>query len=423
MASDKTEQRRRRRKLLGVGARSVGRHMLHTMPGYDRAKSWHKTGQDWFDTLGNLKGAAMKLGQIAAQYQDFLPAQLAEQLARLQRDAEPWPFEYLAPVLEASLSAGQRARLATIEPEALAAASIGQVHAARLDDGREIVVKIRYPNVANAIDADIANLARLLKFSRFLPVRGADIDAVLAELRARFVEETDYRRELANLKTLRAMTLPGYRLPAPVDALCTEAVLVTTRIDSDPIAGADPSIGHIMIEGICRQVFTYGALHADPHPGNFGVTADHAIALYDFGCVKYLDVPTRRAMRDMIAAGLAGRWRDVHDALERLGAVDAGSWARHSEVYADIYARHAAAVLAPLRACPRYVFADDGLIESIPAEARRSLRYWTHFNAVPEMVFVLRTLSGLYWILRRARAEADLFAHLEKIATGEYGPA
>lgn len=422
MASDKREQRQRRRKLFGAGVRSVGRSMLHTMPGYDRAKSWQKTGQDWFDTLGQLKGAAMKLGQIAAQYQDFLPEQLTEQLSRLQRDAEPWAFEQLAPVLDESLSPAQRARILAIDPQALAAASIGQVHAARLDDGRDIVVKIRYPNVADAVDADIANLARLLKLSRFLPVRGTDIDAVLGELRERFVEETDYRHELSNLRAMRTMTLPGYCLPTPVEDLCTDAVLVTTRVDSTPIGQADPAIGHTMIEGICRQVFSYGALHADPHPGNFGITADGRVALYDFGCVKYLDVTTRCALRDMIAGGMTGQWRDVHDGLERLGAVPPGSWARHGAIYADIYARHAAAILKPLQAQPRYVFADDGLLDSIHAEIRASLKYWTYFNAAPEMVFVLRTLSGLYWILRRVRAEADLFAHLEKIAGGEYGP-
>src|SRR5699024_10794930 len=87
MATDRHERRSRRRKLLGAGARSLGRSVRHTVPGYDRAKSWQKTGQDWFDTLGDLKGAAMKLGQIASQYRDFLPPEVAEQLARLQSDA------------------------------------------------------------------------------------------------------------------------------------------------------------------------------------------------------------------------------------------------------------------------------------------------------------------------------------------------
>ena len=422
MASDNSEQRRRRRRMFGAGVRTLGRSMLHTMPGYDRARSWQKTGQDWYDTLGSLKGAAMKLGQIASQYRDFLPEQLVDQLSRLQRNAEPWDYARLTPVLDATWSEAQRARLVEIDTEAIAAASIGQVHRGRLDDDRDVVVKIRYPGVADAVDADIDNLARLLKLSRFLPVRGSDIDAVLEELRLRFIEETDYRHELANLQTLRAMTLPGYVLPEPVSELCTEAVLVTTHVASRPIAEAPPRLGAAVVSSICRQVFTFGALHADPHPGNFGVTDDERIALFDFGCVKYFDRATRDALRDVVAAALIADWHGVHDALERLGVVPADSWAAHGRTYAEIYRRHAEATLEPLRAQPDYVFDDDGLIQSIHAEIRESLRHWKRFNAAPELVFLMRTLSGLYWILRSMKGQAPLIAELEAIAAGAYDP-
>lgn len=420
MASDNREQRTRRRRIIGAGVRSLGRGVLHTMPGYDRAKSWQKTGQDWFDTLGGLKGAAMKLGQIASQYRDFLPEQLADQLARLQRDAEPWAFERLEPVLDRSWTDDQRGLVAHIDRDAMAAASIGQVHRARLVDGRDVVVKIRYPGVADAVDADIANLGRLLKLSRFLPIRGRDIDAVLGELRERFIEETDYHQELRHLQTLRTIELPQFVLPEPVPELCTDEVLVTTHIASAPIATASPEIGHAVVAAINRQVFTHGVLHADPHPGNFGVTEDGRIALFDFGCVKTLDIATRRGLRDVVAAALDSRWADVHAALESLGVVPAGSWARDRKTYEQIYAGHAAASLAPLRANPRYVFTDDGLIEAIHAEIRASLRHWKLFKAAPELVFLMRTLSGLYWILRSVHAEADLHHELQAIAAGGY---
>jgi len=422
MASDKDEQRSRRRRILGAGVRSLGRSVMHTMPGYDRAKSWQKTGQDWYDTLGHLKGAAMKLGQIASQYRDFLPEQLADQLARLQRDAEPWAFERLEPVLVETWTKAQWSQIEHIDHEAMAAASIGQVHAARLVDGRSVVVKIRYPGVADAVDADIANLGRLLKLSRFLPIRGTDIDALLEELRKRFIEETNYRNELSNLHAMRAMALPGHVLPEPVDALCGEQVLVSTRVDAGPIGAAPATAGELIVRAVNLQVFTHGALHADPHPGNFGVTEAGDIALYDFGCVKFFQLKTRIALRDVIAAALAENWRGVHDGLEQLGVVSPGSWDKHGEIYADIYARHADATLGPLRGRPFYVFSDDGLIESIRGEIRASLKHWKLFNAAPELVFLMRTLSGLYWILRNIHAEADLMGELEAIAAGNYDP-
>ncbi|WP_158583403.1 AarF/ABC1/UbiB kinase family protein [Salinisphaera sp. Q1T1-3] len=424
MASDNSDQtdKTRRRRLIGAGIRTLSRGAMRSMPGYDRAKSWQKTGQDWYETLGGLKGAAMKLGQIASQYEDVLPPQLTEQLARLQRDAEPWDFADLAGVLDAYWTDEERAMVAEIDETAIAAASIGQVHAARLTDGTNVVIKIRYPGVADSIDADVANLSRLLKWSRMLPIGGRDLDAVLGELRERFVEETDYRRELANLTTLRQLDLEGFELPEAIRPLCNEAIFVTTRLDSAPISTADPERGRDIVEAINRQIFEIGALHADPHPGNFGVTERGTIALYDFGCVKYLDEDTRIAMRGLLQSAFVEDWHGVHQHMEALGAVPQGRWAEDAEVYAGIYARHAASAIVPLRDHRPYVFERDELITSIREEISRSMKYWRYFRAAPDMVFVLRTLSGLYWILRSLHAEADLYDGLERIVAGEYGP-
>ncbi len=193
-------------------------------------------------------------------------------------------------------------------------------------------------------------------------------------------------------------------------------------LDSAPLETGDPALGAAVVEAINRQVFELGALHADPHPGNFGITERGAMALYDFGCLKYLDQPTRAAMRDILAAAMAEDWAGVHAGMERLGAVPEGSWERHSDVYRDIYARHAESALAPLRERRPYVFERDELIDSIRAEIGRSMGYWRYFRAAPDMVFVMRTLSGLYWILRSLHAEVDLYAELERIVAGEYGP-
>lgn len=422
MATDKSNSKKRRRSIVGAGLRTLGRGALRNIPGYDHAKSWQKTGQDWYETLGNLKGAAMKLGQIASQYQDLLPPQLIDQLTRLQRNAEPWAFADLEPVLQEHWDEKQRAQIAHIDEQSLAAASIGQVHAARLQDGREVVIKIRYPGVADSIDADVANLGKLLKWSRFLPVGGRDLDGILNELRERFVEETDYRNELANLNTLRQLNMRGFELPEPIESLCTEAVLVTTRLDSRPIEEADASLGAVLIEAINRQVFELGALHADPHPGNFGITERGNIALYDFGCIKRLEPETRQAMRAVLASAMNQDWHGVHDGLRQLGAVTEESWDKHADTYRDIYARHAEATLAPLRGRRPYTFQHDALIDSIRGELRKSIRYWSYFKPAPDMVFVMRTLSGLYWILRSFQAEVDIYGEIEKIIRGDYGP-
>ena len=112
----------------------------------------------------------------------------------------------------------------------------------------------------------------------------------------------------------------------------------------------------------------------------------------------------------------------MHAAFERLGVVSEGSWERHGDTYAEIYANHTRAALDPLGERAPYVFDDNALIDSVRAQIRTSLRHWRLFNAAPELVFLMRTLSGLYWILRNMQAEADIRGELEAIAAGEYGP-
>jgi len=133
----------RGRRLLWAGARSAGRLLGRRLGRTPAAATWAQIGEDWFQTLGQMKGAAMKLGQLVSQYADVLPPELVAPLARLQRASQPRPFAEIEQVLREEWSAAHWAAVDAIEPSAMAAASIGQVHAARLADGREVVIKVR----------------------------------------------------------------------------------------------------------------------------------------------------------------------------------------------------------------------------------------------------------------------------------------
>lgn len=420
MSQDRRTQRSRRRRLLGAGARTLGRGMLRVLPGQDRARYWAASGADWFETLSELKGAAMKLGQVASQYSDLLPPQLVQQLERLQRDARPRAFEEMQTVLEATWDADQWRRVETIDQEAMAAASIGQVHRARLTDGSAVVVKIRYPEVAGSIDADVENLGRVLKWSRLLPVNGERLDAVLGEVRERLREETDYTTELSNLEAMRALELPGFVLPTPIESLCAESVLVMEEVVSTPfqaLSNADQAtrdaVGEQMVANQARQIFEHRLLHADPHPGNYGITADGDVALYDFGCLKRIERAEAEGLRAVLAAALAEDWPAVHDALAGLGIVEGDRYQAESMIYDDIYRRHRDAVLGPVGAQRLYDFAEGSVIERIRSETLADLKHWRRFHPAPELVFVMRALSGVYWLLRGIGARAPLHEMLE----------
>jgi predicted unusual protein kinase regulating ubiquinone biosynthesis (AarF/ABC1/UbiB family) len=404
-------------KLLGAGVRTLGRSVLHKLPMGDeierRARHWEAVGRDWAETLGELRGAAMKMGQFASQYAELLPPALGDQLRRLQRSVEPLPFASIKAVLDAAWSADQWAQVAHIEPEALAAASIGQVHRARLVDGRAVVIKVRYPGVREAVDADLTQFRRLLKTSRLLPVDAQAMDAVMAEVRARVLEETDYRIELEHLRTLaRDCAVPGIVYPQPVAALSGESVLVLGEEPGETLetaAGWDVArrqrIADTLAQWLVHSFFTGRAVHADPHPGNFAFRADGSVVVYDMGCVKRVQPQTVDTGRRFLRAARAHDWRGLHAALTELGGVRADA---DFDALLPVYREFVALGLDRLLAAERFDCADPAFIDDLRAAGRRHWSSAFKFQPVSELAFVMRALSGHYWMLRTLRAQAPV---------------
>jgi predicted unusual protein kinase regulating ubiquinone biosynthesis (AarF/ABC1/UbiB family) len=145
----------------------------------------------------------MKLGQmLSLDAGDMLPAELTAILARLRDSAHHMPPAQLQKVLAAQWGADWRRRFVHFDPRPLAAASIGQVHRARLPDGRELAIKVQYPGVAESIDADVDNVATLLRLSNLLPA-SLDIAPLLAQAKHQLHEEADYVREAAQMRRYR----------------------------------------------------------------------------------------------------------------------------------------------------------------------------------------------------------------------------
>ncbi len=414
MPDKRPPSRRRGRRLLWTGARTLGRSMLRVLPGVSKENQWRKIGEDWFATLGELKGAAMKLGQIASQYRDILPPALAEQLARLQRQADPLPFSQMRPLLDAQWSDAQWRLVKHIDDTALASASIGQVHRARLVDGRQVVIKIRYPGVAEAVDVDLDNLGRLIRMAGKLPVDREGLKALMQEIRARFVEETDYANERRNLEGFLGEPMEGIRYPEPITELCTDGILVLTEVQADDIETAKhypqairDLIGSRITDWVVHQLYVTGRLHADPHPGNFGFTRDGGIVVYDFGCVKNISADTQHGMRAILSASVAKDWSALHAGLQQLGVVHM-PYSEHPVIFSRIYAEHCEAILDPILRSKRYDFNDASILENGRIAAQHAIPHWPKFRVAAEMAFVTRALSGLYWIQRGLRSRVAM---------------
>jgi predicted unusual protein kinase regulating ubiquinone biosynthesis (AarF/ABC1/UbiB family) len=253
-------------------------------------------------TLGRMKGAAMKIGQLASFIDtEFLPPEYRdlyqEHLAQLRTQAPTMPWSQVRKVLDQEWEEPCEELFEQIEHEAAAAASIGQVHRAVLPDGRRVAVKIQYPGVAEAIAADMQNAGLILRMAKAL-APGLDAKAAAAELKERVMEELDYELEAQNQRSFAR----GYRghpfihVPDVVTRLSTQRVLVSEWVDGAgfeevkqlPQADRD-RFGEIVYRFCFGSIFHLQHFNADAHPGNYLWMPDGRVAFLDFGMTKHLD--------------------------------------------------------------------------------------------------------------------------------------
>jgi predicted unusual protein kinase regulating ubiquinone biosynthesis (AarF/ABC1/UbiB family) len=293
-------------KLRGLFAREARRREL--------VERYHaRSAERVLETAGQMKGALMKLAQMASYVSDSLPPQYRAMLAQLQSQAPPVEFEAIRAGVERELGAATRSLFAELDPVPLAAASIGQVHRARLRDGREVAVKVQYPGIDAAIRADLDNVDWLYTLvGAFYPA--LETGPVVEELRARLGEELDYANEARNQNAFAELYAehPGIRVPAVIASHSTKRVLtmeLATGGDFRWLRAQPDSLRQRAAEIVYRFVwgsmFRHRAFNGDPHPGNYRF-ADGSVAFLDFGCVKFFDARTTAALRALHRHHLAG---------------------------------------------------------------------------------------------------------------------
>lgn len=359
-------------------------------------------------TFGELKGALMKVGQMLSLYKDILPAEYTGLLANLQRSAPPLPFERLRTEIETELGRGLNEVFAEVDPAPHAAASIGQVHRARLHGGREVVLKIQYPGIDQTVESDLKNL-RLLLRSLGLLKRERGIEELIAEVQARLLEELDYRHELQNLERFREAFQddPRVVIPRPHSELSTARLLVM-----DLVAGQDlrtaaveadqarrDALGRTLIDLYCRQVLRLGALHADPNPANFAVLPDGRLGFFDFGCVRYYPEDFLARYRTLLEDPLHGRYDTLDVNMAAIGVVPLDGGFNEPR----LFRLFAEPVLEPFLT-EEYDFSGTRIHERL---IKLGLEHWQDglkMRAPPEVIFLDRVVVGMYNNLRALRA-------------------
>lgn len=283
-----------------------------------------------------LRGAFTKLVQMLSMRSDLLPAEAIDVLAAARSSVPPMPFERVREVLEAELGGPVETRFARLDPEAVAAASLGQVHRGALADGTEVAVKVQYPGVAATVANDVKNAKALLRvlarIGREVTRRPIDVDGVARELEERLLEELDYRREADNVETFGRLLAddPEIVVPRVIRSHSAERVLTLTWVGGYPLEhvmapGMDPAVQDWCAEKLFhlffRQVLEFGVIQTDPHPGNYRVTHHPKLVMLDFGSVRRLDDAIRRGYVALARALVRDDVEAIAAAGRRLGFV------------------------------------------------------------------------------------------------------
>ncbi|MBW3602356.1 MAG: AarF/ABC1/UbiB kinase family protein [Actinobacteria bacterium] len=295
------------------------------------------TAEKVLELLGSMKGAAMKLGQIASFVDLDLPPEIQSTyqgaLSNLRTAAPPVDPELIAEVVHGEFGAPPERVFSRWDPWPLASASIGQVHRASLPGGGEVVVKVQYPGVAEAVESDLANAEALAPVAKLISPN-LRLRPLVEELRARLVDELDYQREAQYQHAFFARYdgHPFVRVPRVHGDFCRPRVLVSEYIDGlgfdEMLAVAGPAERRRYGEIIYR--FVFGSLHrfrlfnADPHPGNYLFLPDGSVAFLDFGSVKMFRREIREQIRRQLHAVIDGDIDRLMEVMRAAGFVPEG---------------------------------------------------------------------------------------------------
>lgn len=287
------------------------------------------------DDLEAMGPTFIKLGQILSTRADLLPPPYLQALARLQDRVEPVPFEIVERTVEEELGVRIGKAFLTFDAEPLASASLGQVHAAALRDGRLVAVKVQRPGIRDRIREDLealGSVASLLdKHTEW--GRRYHLEGMIREFGGSLARELDYRAEAANLEQLAAQLAEYDRLyvPQPIHDYTTERVLTMELVQGRKVTDISPlarlemdgeRLAEQLFEAYLKQILVDGRFHADPHPGNIFLTDDGRVALIDLGMMGRIPEAMRGDLLRLVVAVGEGRGEEAARVARELGEVD-----------------------------------------------------------------------------------------------------
>ncbi|WP_180003405.1 MULTISPECIES: AarF/ABC1/UbiB kinase family protein [unclassified Acinetobacter] len=376
-----------------------------------RSKLFQDIGLQIADTLGEMKGAVMKVGQIASQYKDIFPPEVAKAISKLQRQAPAMPFAEIKAQVEQELGKPLAQIFKSFEEQPFAAASIGQVHKAVLPNGQQVVVKVQYPGVEEACDSDLKQVRLALRLMGVLKIDRKLQDKLFREIQDSLDNELNYEIEAQNLDVARAFHSAlddKIIIPQVYKDYSSRHILTLSLELGDSIETASTwsqetrnALGRRLFRAIGREIFFLKRFHCDPHPGNFAFREDGSVIVYDYGGVKTLSPEIVSHFKQLINAA---RKHDIPLMEQQLDALH--SLNELGKFPVDLYEQWLEVLMRPLTT--QYDFAENSAHHDGVELIKPSLKYWDVFKPSPDTLMVNRTVSGHYWNLIHLKVNDNL---------------
>ena len=365
-----------------------------------------RTAEHVAEALGNMKGALMKLGQMASYIDQGVPEPIRDALASLQSDAPPMAASLAIDSIERELGAPIDQLFASFDEAPLASASIGQVHRATLHDGRDVAVKVQYPGVDEAIKADLANAGIIFQAVQML-FPGVEPGPIVQEIKDRVIEELDYRLEARNQQLFADFYRdhPFIFIPEVVPERSGATVLTTELAQGarfDEVRSWSQHerdlAGETIYRFVFRSLWNMHAFNGDPHPGNYLFQGDGKVVFLDFGLVKHFEPSDLESLREMLHHYVFTRdMKAFRDATERAGFLHPGADVS-DEMVAEYNGHWYDFIL------------DDEEREATPAWSSESVR--RYFSPTGEFAPLMRSMNIPQQFVITNRINLGLFAVL-----------
>ncbi|MDY6456300.1 ABC1 kinase family protein [Acinetobacter faecalis] len=376
-----------------------------------RSQMFQEIGIQIADTLGEMKGAVMKVGQIASQYKDIFPPEVARAISKLQRQAPAMPFVEIKAQIEKELGKPLDQIFKSFDETPFAAASIGQVHKATLPNGEQVVVKVQYPGVDEACESDLKQVRLALRLMGVLKIDRKLQDQLFKEIQESLDNELNYQIEAQNLEVARTFheSLDSkIIIPRVFKDFSSRHILTLSLEQGENIETASTwsqetrnELGRRLFKAIGQEIFYLKRFHCDPHPGNFAFRKDGSVIVYDYGGVKTLSTEVIGHFKELVNAA---RESDLNEIEQKLD--DLHSLTELGKFPEDLYQEWLEVLMRPLTT--QYDFAENSAHHDGVELVKRSLKYWDVFKPSPDTLMVNRTISGQYWNLIHLKVNDNL---------------